>query len=276
MEDGKIPADKEERRLQAVLALLQGQPVPQVGQQYHICRSDLYKLRRRALAALRTAVADHKRGPRTPANKLSVDKEQHLQAVCERYPSWSSYQVHRHLGPEAPCPRTIQRVRKRKGLSRVPKRPLPRQPRKRFAAAEQHLIRETVQTKLYLGPLRLAWDLQNQRNIQVSASTVRRVKRSILAAMHPPPALTQWRRYERKHPHSLWHGDLLEKVTLTYEDRTAYQLTLLDDYSRAYVLCDLFRAVNVNTTIRALIAAMRAYRTIPAALVFDNGPYFKG
>ena len=101
IENGKIPADKEERRLQAVLALLQGQPVPQVGQQYHICRSDLYKFRRRALPALRTAVADQKKGPRTPANKLRVEKEQQLQAVCERYPSWSSYQVHRHVGPEA-------------------------------------------------------------------------------------------------------------------------------------------------------------------------------
>jgi Integrase core domain len=68
----------------------------------------------------------------------------------------------------------------------------------------------------------------------------------------------------------------MKKVTLTYEDRTAYQLTLLDDYSRAYVYCDLFREVNANTTVRALIAAMRSYRTIPKALVFDNGPYFKG
>jgi len=63
---------------------------------------------------------------------------------------------------------------------------------------------------------------------------------------------------------------LLEKVTLNYEDRTAYQLTQLDDYSHAYVFCDLFRAVNLNTTIRTLIAAMRTYRTIPKALVFDN------
>jgi Integrase core domain len=43
-----------------------------------------------------------------------------------------------------------------------------------------------------------------------------------------------------------------------------------------YLFCDLFREVNVNTTIRALIAAMRTYRMIPQALVFDNGPYFKG
>jgi transposase InsO family protein len=275
-EDGKIPTDKEERRLQAVLALLQGQPATHVQHQYHLCRSDLYKFKRRALAALRTAIADHKKGPRTPANKLSVEKEQQLHAVCERYPTWSSYQIHRHMGPEAPCPRTIQRVRKHNGLARVPKRPLPRQPRKRFSPEEQHLIRETVQTKLYLGPLRLAWDVQNQHGFRISASTVRRVEQRILTTLHPPPALITWHRYEREHPHSLWHGDLLEKVALTYEHRTACQLTLLDDYSRAYVFCDLFRTVNANTTICALIAAMRAYRTIPKAVVCDNALYFKG
>src|SRR5262249_37691990 len=114
-----------------------------------------------------------------------------LRTVCERYPTWSSYQVQRHLGPAAPCPRTIQRIRKRYGLPRVPKRAPSRQPRKRFSAAEQHLIRATVQTKLYLGLLRLAWDLQNQHGLQISASTVRRVKRRILTALHPPPARTK-------------------------------------------------------------------------------------
>jgi hypothetical protein len=74
-EDGKTPADKAERRLHAVLALLQGQPATHIQHQYHLCRSDLYKFKRRALVAMRTAVADHKKGPRTPANKLCVEKE---------------------------------------------------------------------------------------------------------------------------------------------------------------------------------------------------------
>jgi hypothetical protein len=38
----------------------------------------------------------------------------------------------------------------------------------------------------------------------------------------------------------------------------------------------MYPHIGVNATIRALIAAMRAYRTIPKALVFDNGSYFKG
>src|SRR5436190_7743069 len=118
-EDDNIPADKAERRLQAVLALLHGQSATHVQQWSHICRSDLYKFKRRALVAMRAAVADSKRGPRTPANRLSAEKEQQLRTVCERYPTWSSYQVHRHVGPAAPCPRTVQRVRKRCGLPRV-------------------------------------------------------------------------------------------------------------------------------------------------------------
>jgi transposase InsO family protein len=93
---------------------------------------------------------------------------------------------------------------------------------------------------------------------------------------HPPPAPPVWRFYQRNHPHSLWHGDLFEKVTLTDEDRTAYQLTLMDDYSRAYVYCDLLREPTQNDTIRAMIAAMRRYQTIPKGVVFDNGSQFKG
>ncbi|PYS50254.1 MAG: hypothetical protein DMF68_07785 [Acidobacteria bacterium] len=275
-DDEATSSKKEEQRLQAVLALFKGQAVAQVCQQYNICRSNLFKFKRRALLAMKAALADEQKGPRSPANKLSAEKEQQIKAVCERHPTLSSYKVQALLPPEPPVPRTIQRVRQRLSLPRLPKRAVPRRQRKRFSTEEKRLVRETIKNKLYLGPLRLAWDLQNQYGLRVSASTVGRLKQTILAEMNPQPSPILWRRYERKHPHSLWHGDLMEKVTLTYEDRTAYQLTLLDDYSRAYVFCDLFREVNVNTTIRALIAAMRAYRTIPKALVFDNGPYFKG
>src|SRR5262249_1193303 len=40
--------------------------------------------------------------------------------------------------------------------------------------------------------------------------------------------------------------------------------------------CDLFREVDMLATVRALIAAMRQYQTIPKAVLFDNGSYFKG
>jgi transposase-like protein len=59
-------SNKEEQRLLSVLALLKGEAAAQVCQQYNICRSDLYKFRRRALAAMRSAVKDQRRGPRRP------------------------------------------------------------------------------------------------------------------------------------------------------------------------------------------------------------------
>jgi hypothetical protein len=63
----------------------------------------------------------------------------------------------------------------------------------------------------------------------------------------------------------------LEKVPLTDLDRTAYQLTLMDDHSRGDVLCDLSLDPDRRTTVRALIAAMRQWRVMPHAVIFDNG-----
>lgn len=269
-------SDKEEGRLLAVLALLKGEPAAQVSQQYNICHSDLYKYRRRALAAMRSAMKDQRRGPKRPSNRLPEEKEQRIKVLSQRSPTLSSYQVERALMPDAPTSRTIQRVRKRLYLPRLKKRNTPSFKLHRFTDDEKQLIRRTIEAKLYLGPYRLAWDLQNQYGLRISPSTVRRVKRAILNERHPPPAPPVWRFYERNHPHSLWHGDFFEKITLTDEDRTAYQLTLMDDYSRAYVYCDLLREPTQNDTIRAMLAAMRKYQTIPKGVVFDNGSQFKG
>ncbi|HSF32234.1 MAG TPA: helix-turn-helix domain-containing protein [Candidatus Tectomicrobia bacterium] len=97
----------------------------QVSTQYRVCRRDLYKFRRRALAAIRQALADHRRGPRRPHKRLAADQEAAVVSLCERYPTWSSYQIHQRLGAHAPRPRTIQRIRERRGLARLPKRAPP-------------------------------------------------------------------------------------------------------------------------------------------------------
>lgn len=263
-------------RVQAVLALFRGEAAVQVSVQYRISRSDLYKFHRRALEAMHEALNDEKRGPRTPHNKLSADQEEAIRHVCERHPTLSSYEVRDQLHADALSARTVQRVRNRLNLPRLTKRDTPAFRAHRFTDDERQIIRKTVASKLYLGPYRLAWDVQNQHGLQISPSTTRRVKRAILDERYPRPAPAVWRFYERKHPHSLWHGDFFEKVTLTDEDRTAYQLTLMDDYSRAYVYCALLREPTLNDTIRAMIAAMRQYQTIPKGVVFDNGPQFKG
>lgn len=261
-------------RLQAVLALLAGESADDVQARFGISHSRLYEYKRRALEAMREALKDQKRGPHHPHNRLSEEKEAAVKMVCERRPTLSSYRVKERLGKDAPTPRTIQRVRKRLNLPRLKKRDTPSFKAHRFTEDEHQLVRKTVESKLHLGPYRLAWDLQNQYKLNISPSTTRRVKRAILDKRNPPLAPIVWRFYERKHPHSLWHGDFFEKVTLTDEDRTAYQLTLLDDYSRAYVYCDLLRDPTQNDTIRAMIAAMRQYQIIPKGVVFDNGPQF--
>jgi transposase InsO family protein len=263
-------------RVQAVLALFRGEAVGQVSTRFRICRSDLYKFHRRALDAMREALKDEKRGPRTPYNRLAADQEEAIRNVCERHPTLSSYAVRDRLHADALSARTVQRVRNRLDLPQLKKRDTAACKAHRFTDDERQLMRHTVASKLYLGPYRLAWDLQNQHGLQISPSTTRRVKRALLDERHPRPAPAVWRFYERKHPHSLWHGDFFEKITLTDEDRTAYQLTLMDDYSRAYVYCALLREPTLNDTIRAIIAAMRQYQTIPKGVVFDNGPQFKG
>jgi transposase InsO family protein len=236
-------------------------------------------LRRRIINAVRREIENPTKRKTPARNRLPSDKENKAVRLCERHPSLSSYQISRKLQQlenEAINPKTIQRIRKRNFLPRISKRPPPTFKAHRFSVAKKTFIRQKIKEKLFLGGERLAWDLQNQYGIRISPSTAKRIKQSILQEFNPPSPKPKWCFYQRNHPHQLWHGDLMEKVTLTDEDRTSFQLTLLDDYSRAYVFCDLFREVTVNTTVRAMIAAMRKCRTIPQAVIFDNGSFFKG
>ncbi len=223
---------------------------------------------------MRDALVDHRRGPKRPHNRLSPEQEQKVVSLCQRYPTASSYQVHQRLGSDAPTPRTIQRVRARRGIARVPKRAPPSVRARRLPQRVRRRARQVIKQKPHLGPERIAWDLQNGEHMQISPSSVKRLKR----AMHPPEPKPTWRFYERHHPHSLWHGDFMEKVSLTgtMPVQYAYQLALLDDYSRGYVFCDLFVNPDQRDVIRGMINAMRRWWVIPKAVIFDNGPEFKG
>jgi hypothetical protein len=141
-DDEAVSSDKEERRLLAVLALLRGEPAAHVFQQYNICRSDLYKFRPRALAAMRNAMKDQRRGPKHPADRLPEEKEQRIEILSQRSPTLSSYQVERSLAPDSPNPRTVQRVRKRLHLPRLRKRNPPSFKAHRFTDDEKQLIRK--------------------------------------------------------------------------------------------------------------------------------------
>jgi transposase len=169
--------EKAEVRLQAVLALLSGESTKEVQGRFNISRSNLYSYKRRALEAMREVLKDKKRGPHHPYNRLSEEQEESVKVVCQRHPTFSSYQVKEQMGSDAPTPRTIQRVRWRLGLPRLSKRDMPRSQRKRFSVGEKRLIGESIKNKLYLGPMRLAWDLCNQHDLQISPSTVGRMKK---------------------------------------------------------------------------------------------------
>jgi transposase InsO family protein len=268
----------EGHRLQAVLALFRGEKVLDVSARFGICRSDLYKFRTRALTAIREALQDHPRGPKRPGNRISDAQEQRVMVVCQRHPTHSSYRVQKTLGSDAPCARTIQRIRARHHLARLPKRAPPSAPARRIPQEVRKRARYLLTLRPRLGPERVRWDLQNGEQLQVSASTVKRLKRQMHEARHPapPPSPAVWRFYERRHPHSLWHGDFMDKITLTETQQVAHQFTLQDDYSRGYVFCDLALDHDQRTVIRALMAAMRQWQVIPKALLFDNGSPFKG
>jgi transposase-like protein len=83
-----------EHRLQAVLALLGGAPVPDVTARFGMGRSILYKWRRRALTALQGALTDPRPGPQCPANRLSPAEEAPLVELAQRQPTWSAAQIH--------------------------------------------------------------------------------------------------------------------------------------------------------------------------------------
>jgi transposase-like protein len=70
-----MEASKRQRRVEAVLALFRGVPAAQVATQFGICRSDLYKFRRRALTAIHQALDDQPRGPKRPHNRLDPKTE---------------------------------------------------------------------------------------------------------------------------------------------------------------------------------------------------------
>ena len=265
--------------VRAAFLMLAGTSVAAVSEEFKICRTCLYHLRRRAMDAVRHEIELPVKNKKSAPNRTSQEKENKVVRLCQRHPALSSYHISRKFQQtenETVNPRTVQRIRKRYSLPRIPKRAPPTLKAHRFNVAEKSFIQQKIKDKLFLGGERLAWDLQNQYGVSISPSTAKRIKQNILLEINPPAPKPNWCFYQRNHPHRLWHGDLMEKVTLTDEDRTAFQLTLLDDYSRAYVFCDLFREVTVNTTIKAIIAAMRKYQTIPQAVVFDNGSFFKG
>ena len=264
--------DKQQRRFKAVLALLKGEPVSMVIVQFGICRSDLYKFRRRALTAMWEALCDSSRGPNVSQNRICKEKEEQIKSLCERHPTLSSYQIRERMSLDSPSPRTIQRLRQRLGLPRLPKRAPPQSPAKQFSSEEKRRVQQFMQSRTHLGALRLSWDVTNILKISISASTTLRWRREIDGFVE---VKVNWQFYERKHPHSLWHGDVL-KLWYLPNGKYVGQMAFMDDYSRGYVACELIINPTTLFTVRCLIQAMRQWQVIPKAILVDNSSEFKG
>ena len=80
-------------RVQAVLALLRGELATQVSAQFAICRSDLYKFRKRALDAMRDALRDEKKGPTAEVISWLQEYAPLWSRMCELHLECSPYSL---------------------------------------------------------------------------------------------------------------------------------------------------------------------------------------
>lgn len=185
---------KTEIRGQAVFAMLKGESIKLVSERFGVCRGTLYQLRRRVINAVCREIENPNERKTLAQNRLPADKENKAVRLCERYPTLSSYQISRklqHLEDEEVNPKTIQRIRQRNSLPRVPKRPPPASKAHRLTSDEKLFVRQKIKDKLFLGGERLAWDLQNQYGISISPSTAKRIKPKHLAGISPTAAKTE-------------------------------------------------------------------------------------
>jgi hypothetical protein len=267
-------------RREAVRAPRRGEPGQQVAERFRMARSDLYTFRARALQAVRQALREQPRGPKRPHNRLSAEREQVVVTNLDQHPTWSTRQLHEHLGDEAPHPRPMDRLRQRHGLTRQPQRPAPRSVARCTPEVKTH-ARHRIGSKAERGPHRLAWDLRNAPGITMSPTTMKRLKRAVclatdLSPVAPRAPTAHWLFDERQHLHSRWHGDGLEKVILADPERPSAHLAFLDASSRGDVFCELFREVTTGITIEALLGAMRQWQVMPTQVLWENAGPFRG
>lgn len=213
----------------------------------------------------------------TPGLTMSSLSEMAFQKVIdklekERGAPFAHRKAELKPGRAAPSPRTIQRIRKRNGFPRVPQPPAPQSVAKLFTKEEKSQVDDYLRSHNHLGALRLSWDITNILAIPISASTVFHRRWQVILNQ---VEVVSWRFYERKHPHSLWHGDCMN-LYRSPDGTYLNQLTILDDYSRGYLFCDLTDQATDLYTVQCLIRAMKRWEVIPKAVVFDNGAEFKG
>lgn len=237
--------------------------------EYGISRSTFYKWLNKFLQAGKQALQNNRPdGRRT--SKITDEITGKIVITTYHKPGGSSYEVAENLAKQdiKINPKTIQRIWKSYGLivDKTKTTPEKRQVRN-FTQQEKEISVNYMKDHINLGSYRLGWDIMNLHGIKCSPMTIRRWREVIRPIQHKEKPI--WRFYERKHPHSLWHGDFLV-IETNRGGYYFYQFALLDDYSRAYVGCGIFETICFEAPIKVIIAAVRKWKAIPKMLLLDN------
>lgn len=104
-----------ETHLRAVFLMLEGRSVAAVSEEFKICRTSLYKLRRRATDAVRREIERPAKNKNYGHNRTPQKKGDKIVRLCQRHPTFSSYRISRKFQQtenEPVNPRTVQRIKK--------------------------------------------------------------------------------------------------------------------------------------------------------------------
>jgi len=117
------------------------------------------------------------------------------------------------------------------------------------------------------GPQLIAGYLRSQ-GVEVGSMTVYRIlcREGLNHPLTKPRQQRTYRRWQRRHPNSLWQCDL--KIV-----EARWLITILDDHSRFVTASHLFKEGTTENVIRLLDQAIREY-TRPKEILTDHGSQF--
>lgn len=265
--------DTETKYNIVLLYLRKQKGIADIISEYNISRSVFFKWLDKFLRAGKKALKSNRPGRK---RQQPIPEKILYSIINIRYekPSGSSYTVSKNLKKQGIHinPKKIQRVWKlyglieRKQIAPCEKRQIPS-----FTQQEKNICIEYMRNHSHLGSYRTCWDVMNLYNIQCSPMSMRRWREVFRPIKHKEKPI--WIFYERKHPHSLWHGDFLA-IDRDKNGYFFYQFALLDDYSRAYVGCGIFDFICFEEVLKVLIAAIRKWKVIPKMILVDNDRCF--
>jgi len=81
-----------------------------------------------------------------------------------------------------------------------------------------------------------------------------------------------WKFFRARYPNELWQVDIRGAFTL--EGQRMYMLVIIDDHSRYFILCKLFKSITTEVVNNELKRCFRKYGK-PNRILVDNGPQFR-